>query len=230
MFLYSEETFLSNYADDNTLHSIGNRIKSVKKALSNDFRIIQNSFYENLVVLNAKKCHYMCFGICSENNEFVFHGIKLPNICEEKILGLIINNDLKFNPHIRSVCKIAAQKLVVLKRISSLLDPEKEKLVFNGAIKFHFNYSPLIWMLIFRISNNLINWIHERSLRTVCVSIHRKNIQTLTTEVFKVANNICPPIVKTFFDFNENRYNIRKFQELRQQKVRTVRYGLETAL
>ena len=151
MFLYSEETFLSNYADDNTLHSIGNRIKSVKKALSNDFRII------HLMVLNAKKCHYMCFGICSENNEFVFHGIKLPNICEEKILGLIINNDLKFNPHIRSVCKIAAQKLIVLKRISSLLDPEKEKLVFNGAIKFHFNYSPLIWMLIFRISNNLIN-------------------------------------------------------------------------
>ena len=230
MFLYSEATFLSNYADDNTLHSIGNSIKSVKKALSNDFRIIQNSFHENLMVLNAKKCHYMCFGICSENNEFVFHGIKLPHICEEKILGLIINNDLKFNPHIRSVCKIAAQKLVVLKRISSLLDPEKEKLVFNGAIKFHFNYSPLIWMLIFRISNNLINWIHERSLRTVCVSIHRKNIQTLTTEVFKVANNICPPIVKTFFDFNENRYNIRKFQELRQQKVRTVRYGLETAL
>ena len=230
MFLYSEETFLSNYAHDNTLHSIGNSIKSVKKALSNDFRIIQNSFHENLMVLNAKKCHYMCFGICSENNEFVFHGIKLPNICEEKILGLIINNDLKFNPHIRSVCKIAAQKLVVLKRISSLLDPQKEKLVFNGAIKFHFNYSPLIWMLIFRISNNLINWIHERSLRTVYVSIHRKNIQTLTTEVFKVANNTCPPIVKTFFDFNENRYNIRKFQELRQQKVRTVRYGLETAL
>ena len=36
--------------------------------------------------------------------------------------------------------------------------------------------------------------------------------------------------MKTFFDFRENRYNIRKFQEMRQQKVRTVRYGLETAL
>ena len=183
MFLYSEETFLSNYADDNTLHSIGNRIKSVKKALSNDFRII------HLMVLNAKKCHYMCFGICSENNEFVFHGIKLPNICEEKILGLIINNDLKFNPHIRSVCKIAAQKLIVLKRISSLLDPEKEKLVSKNSL---YQYSPEEYL-------------------------------NFTTEVFKVDNNICPPIVKTFFDFNENRYNIRKFQELRQQKVRTVR-------
>ena len=49
-------------------------------------------------------------------------------------------------------------------------------------------------------------------------------------EVFKLVNNICPPIMNTFFDFRENRYNIRKFQEMRQQKVRTVRYGVETAL
>ena len=42
LFLYPEETFLSNYADDNTLYSIGNTTESVKKALSNDFRIIEN--------------------------------------------------------------------------------------------------------------------------------------------------------------------------------------------
>ena len=94
--------------------------------------------------------------------------------------------------------------------------------------------------------NNLINRIHERSLRTVyndtsskfreflkrnrSVSIHHKYIQILTTVVFKLANTTCPPIMKTFYDFRENRYNIRKLQEMRQQKVRTVRYGLETAL
>ena len=58
LFLYPQETFLSNYADDNTLYSIGNTIEGVKKALSNDFRIIQNWFHENLMVLNAKKCHH----------------------------------------------------------------------------------------------------------------------------------------------------------------------------
>ena len=42
LFLYPEETFLSNYTDDNTLYSIDNTIESVKKAISNDFRIIEN--------------------------------------------------------------------------------------------------------------------------------------------------------------------------------------------
>ena len=32
LFLYPEEAFLSNYADDNTLYSIGNTIESAKKS------------------------------------------------------------------------------------------------------------------------------------------------------------------------------------------------------
>ena len=80
------------------MYSIGNTIEGVKKALSNDFRIIQNWFHENLMVLNAKKCHYMCFGTSSENDEFTLDGIKLPNSCEEKILGVIIDKELKFDP------------------------------------------------------------------------------------------------------------------------------------
>ena len=67
----------------------------------------------------------------------------------------------------------------------------------------HFNYCPLIWMFSFRRSNNLINRIHERSLRTFyndtgstfqellqcnrSVSIHHKNIQALTTEWIRFA-------------------------------------------
>ena len=66
------------------------------------------------MVLNAKKCHYMCFGIGSENDDFIFDGIKLPNCCEKIILGVKIDNELKFEPYIRSMCKKAPQKLEVL--------------------------------------------------------------------------------------------------------------------
>ena len=132
-------------------------MKGGKKPLSNDFRIIQNWFHENVMVLTAKKCHCMCFGTSNENDDFIFDGIKLPNSCEEKILGVIIDNELKFDPHIRSMCKKAAQKLRVLNRISTLLDPEKKRFVFNAVIKSHFKYCPLIWMFGSGRSNNLIN-------------------------------------------------------------------------
>ena len=54
------------------MYSIDSTIEGVKKALSNDFRIIQNWFHKNFV-LNAKKCHYMCFGTSSENDDFILH-------------------------------------------------------------------------------------------------------------------------------------------------------------
>ena len=148
------------------MYSIANTIENIKKALSSDFRIIQTWFHETLMAINAKECHYMCFEIGSENDGFIFDGIKLPNSCEEKILGVIIDDDLKFDPHIRSMCKKAAQKLEVLNRISSSLDPEK-KLVFNAVIKSHFSYCPLILMFSSRRSYNFKNRIHERSLRKV---------------------------------------------------------------
>ena len=69
----------------------------------------------------------MCLGVVSENDDFIFGGIKLPNSCEKKMLVVIIDNELKFDRRIRSMCKKAAQKLGVLNRISSLLDTEKKK-------------------------------------------------------------------------------------------------------
>ena len=96
------------------------------------------------MVLNAKKCQYIRFAIGSGNVGFIFVAIKLPNSYEEKILGLIIDNDLKFDPHVRNMCKNPAQNLGVLNRVSSLLDPEKKNLAFNAVIKSHFSYCPLI--------------------------------------------------------------------------------------
>ena len=47
----------------------------------------------------------MCFGIGSKSDDFVFEGIKLPNSCKEKILGVITDNKLKFGLHIRNMGK-----------------------------------------------------------------------------------------------------------------------------
>ena len=99
----------------------------------------------------------MCLGIASENDDFIFDGRKLSNSCKEKIFGEIIDNDLKFDPHIRSMCEKAAQKLAVLNRISSLLDPEKKRLVLSAVIKSHVSYCPLKGMFSSLRSNNLIN-------------------------------------------------------------------------
>ena len=71
----------------------------------------------------------MYFGNCSQNDGFIFNGIKLTNSYEEKTLGLVSDKELKFE----------AQK-----RISSLSDFEKKMLISKAVIKSPFSYCLLI--------------------------------------------------------------------------------------
>ena len=78
------------------------------------------------------------------------------NSNEQKILGLVIDNKLKFESHINESCKKASQKIRALCRLSSHLDYSQKKVIFNSIIEAKFNYCPLVWMFCSRTSNNMI--------------------------------------------------------------------------
>ena len=70
--LFLTDTFLSNYADDNRLSSIGNDGDIIKNLPRKDFRALTKWFSENYMKLNQKKRHYMCIGKNTEDNKFEF--------------------------------------------------------------------------------------------------------------------------------------------------------------
>ena len=62
LFLFVENSYLSNHADDNTLCSSGNDLEKVKQTLREDIEIVTKWFYENFMVLNWGKCHFIYLG------------------------------------------------------------------------------------------------------------------------------------------------------------------------
>ena len=91
LFLFVSNASLSNYADDNTLYTFGDNLKKIKDNLRSSFDTVHQRFYENDMVLNAGKCHFMCLGNNTENEAFLFHNILLENSKEQKILGVIVH-------------------------------------------------------------------------------------------------------------------------------------------
>ena len=57
IFYFINNGNLCNYADDNTLYSIGKSLNMVKENLKINFLIMQKWFYENHMVLYPGKCH-----------------------------------------------------------------------------------------------------------------------------------------------------------------------------
>ena len=59
IFLFAKNSTHCNYADDNTQFSYENTFDQVKKNLQNSFRTLKVWFYNNFLVLNLKKYHFM---------------------------------------------------------------------------------------------------------------------------------------------------------------------------
>ena len=55
LFLFVSSSFLSNYADDNTLYASGFNLAKVKNSLSTDFLLSH-------IALNGRKWYFMCLG------------------------------------------------------------------------------------------------------------------------------------------------------------------------
>ena len=127
--------------------------------------------------------------------------------------------------------------------LRSDLNSNKTKTIFTTTVKYQLNYSPLVWMFCPRRSNNFINKVQKRVLRTTYnnhltnfksllsnhneITIHQKNLQVLMTEIYKIINHIAPP-KSSLFEIRENTHNTRFSQVLSNESRRTVNYGLET--
>ena len=72
-FFFVNDSFISNYADNNTLYVIGKELTLIKESLLSNFKELSLSFYDNFMILNPEKCHYMCLGLQNETDEFTYN-------------------------------------------------------------------------------------------------------------------------------------------------------------
>ena len=96
IFLVVESSNVSvcNYADDNTLFAFGKTFDEVTKKLQNDFLILDEWFFNNFLVVNSDKCHFMALGTPNTLPNFKCKNITIKNSASEKLLGVIIDNIL----------------------------------------------------------------------------------------------------------------------------------------
>ena len=127
---YSTSKNLGNYADDSTLYAYSKNLETVIYNLRQEFSILSNWFYDNYMVLNPGKCHFMLFGV-KENEQFdlICNDITLKHSSHEKILGVTIDNKLSFDEHIINICKTANKKLNALGRINHYMKQNQKEIL-----------------------------------------------------------------------------------------------------
>ena len=122
-------------------------------------------FTDNLLKANPEKSHLLTSS--AQKIQINIGGMAISYSKCKKILGIHIENKLTFEPHARSLCKKASQKLNAFDRIACSLKLDQRKLLLNAFITSQFSYGPIAWMFHNRNLHNHINRIHKRALRIV---------------------------------------------------------------
>ena len=130
IFFFLKDANLGNYADDSTLYAYNKNLETVIYNLRQEFSILSNWFYDNYMVLNPGKCHFMLFGV-KENEKFdlLCNAITLKHSSHKKILGVTIDNKLSFDEHIINICKTANKKLNAFSRINHYMKQDQKEIL-----------------------------------------------------------------------------------------------------
>ena len=225
LFYAVEYTEICNFADDTTPYDSGEDINNVMKNIEHDCTLLVEWFRDNYMTLNASKCHLLVSGY---RHELMFASVGDALLWEEdsaKLLGIIKDSSLTFDSHVTMLCRKASQKLTAISRLSNFMSQEKRILLMRTFFESQFNYCPLIWMFCSRSLNHKINKLHERALRMAysdyessfedlldkdcTVTIHKRNLRALATEMYKVSNNLCPMFMNDLFTELSIPYNTR---------------------
>ena len=168
LFLFIENAKIHNYADDNAIQHEASSLDDLIRVLENESNTAVDWLSLNEMIVNPKEFQLL---ISAKNNTKRFIGtpinIKGKTIYSTdsiKFLGINIDNELKFNEHIGSLCKKAGQQLNSLYILNKYLPFESKKVLVNSFIFSNFNYCPLVWHITSSISEKKIEKIHERSL------------------------------------------------------------------
>lgn len=232
-----------NFADDTTPYVCDLSLQRVLEQLEHHCDLAINWFDCNFMKLNTDKCHLLVSG---HKYEKTWIRVGKDKIWEErnvKLLGVTIDNELKFDQHISDICRKANRKLSALLRMSKFLQFEKRRTLYKAFIESQFKYCPLVWMFHSRMSNSKINRLHERALRIVyndyessfqsllekdsSFSIHHQNIQRLSLEIYKAIHENSVADFDNFLVFR-NSINNRSGSELLVPSVNSVLLRVKT--
>ena len=222
IFFFLKDANLGNYADDGTLYAYKKNLETVICNLRQEFSILSNWFYDNYMVLNPGKCHFMLFGV-KENEQFdlLCNDTTPKHSSHETILDVTIDNKLSVDEHIINICKTATKKLNALSRINHYIKQNQKEILLSSFTISHLSYCPLILMFCSKKSTKNINAVHERPSRIIRnnyeslyplslhqITFHQRCMNSIMIQVYKYLNGHSPDIMNYIFKLRENTYKL----------------------
>ena len=159
---------IAYYADDNHLYYENKCHDTLKGVLENDVNCATTWFENNYMCANPDKFQSITLNRDGMQSLAIsvqdYTIISNPSI---KVLGVTLDDKLKFDKHISEMCTKASRQINALKRVSKYLDENCRIMIYKTFISSNFDYCPVSWMFCGKANVDKLEKLQERALRFV---------------------------------------------------------------
>jgi hypothetical protein len=206
------------YADDTTIYDIQSDKSILESNLNTALSGLQKWCATNGMQINTDKTKVMFISTqqkrrCFENDQIslFYKDFKIDQSSCEKILGVHFQNDLKWDFHVKAICKKISSYIWLLSKIKDFLPINYRTLFYKAYIQPHLDYCSILWGNTVTRNIKMILKLQKRACRTILgneyidfdSALQKLNIQRFDKRLifnkavfmYKVAHNLLPDYI-----------------------------------
>ena len=86
---------------------------------------------------------------------------------EHRLLGITIDNKLRWDSHTNNVCKTVSRRVFLLSKLRYIVDIDTRKLFFNAHTKPYTDYASVVWDGCTDVFRKRLNSLHRRAVKII---------------------------------------------------------------
>jgi hypothetical protein len=221
------------FADDTLISVASCSFEDAIIKLNNDLEILYNWINFSKLALNINKTKFM---IITHKKKIDYDNVIIKigeNIVERvheiKYLGIIIDDKLTFNSHMKYIQRKLYYKLAMMRRISGKLNAHTKIMLYNSLVAPHFDYCSSILFCLPQSKINELQKIQNKFMRNILKvnkyarikfmldalkfqSVNQRLAFNSLKLLYKIENGMAPNYLKKLMKKNKSKYtyNLRR--------------------
>jgi hypothetical protein len=182
-----EKTQASMFADDTNLSCQGKSPSEIESKINTDLDNVHKWLIANKLTLNRYKTEYMLIGSRQKlqrspsNPQIVIGNHIIQQVSSKKVLGVIIDEQLKWKEHNDAQCKKISKSIALLRRAKQFVNQDTLQNMYNALVLPHFTYCSNVWNDGSRAHIEKLYKLQKRAARVIT----GLSYETRSTEIFE---------------------------------------------
>ena len=161
--------FLTQFADDSTITYSSLYLEQAIITVERECNRVLDWLSANKLIINLNKTHLMLFTTRTrpENISILVKGQLIHEIKENKFLGVILDNDLKWNSHIQYISKKISKSVSILKMLKFTFPSNVLKSIYFSLIYPYYIYCNLVWGSAVSTHTDILVKLQKKAVRSI---------------------------------------------------------------